>query len=552
MRRIISGFIIYQMFFSFNWVYSQVNFMNHTPSPQIVRVGISDNTFSKYLYETVSVTSKGDFIITDNSACEFLVLSGQVANIYYKNSEFSVYVNGIKVLTTNNKLSAVSTTGLPLSIVGLYRKSKPAEYLGHIDFEISKSFPSSKFAVVNVLPLQTYLKGVVPNEMPVKFGLEALKAQAVLARNYVLKPREKFYKEFDICDSVSCQVYFGSNTHEELSDRAVDETENIVSLYDNNLILAVYSSTAGGYTEDYKNVFMQNFNGEIMSPNIPYLTSVPDNDRIKALDSEEKFREFYFASPKTYDSASPYYRWEYKWILSDLEKLLKSSLISVKDTGYLFSKYPVNFNDCDFFGKFKSIYINKRGASGKIVALTIVTDKNEFTLYKELIIRKVFKYNGKILPSANVFFDIEKDEKSNTVFVIARGCGMGHGVGMSQWGAGTMAEDGFDFKSIIKHYYTGVDIAVLPIIVYENKPVTLSFYIDKKNSELISEKKVYFQDLNIIINNEVIDEDFKKKLYKEKSLDISKFLKKGKNVITYQLLGSRNSSEEKFWIKLRD
>lgn len=110
--------------------------------------------------------------------------------------------------------------------------------------------------MINVLDLQSYLKGVVPNEMPVRFGLEALKAQAVLARSYVLKPRERNYHNFDVCDSVACQVYFGANTEKELSDKAVDETDNIVAMSDNELVLALYSSTAGGYTESYENAFL--------------------------------------------------------------------------------------------------------------------------------------------------------------------------------------------------------------------------------------------------------------------------------------------------------
>lgn len=91
--------------------------------------------------------------------------------------------------------------------------------------------------------------------MPVSFGLEALKAQSVAARNYVLSPRVKANSNYDVVDSVASQVYFGANTERDLSNKAVDETAGIVATYDWDLILAQYSSTAGGYTESYSNAF---------------------------------------------------------------------------------------------------------------------------------------------------------------------------------------------------------------------------------------------------------------------------------------------------------
>ena len=87
--------------------------------------------------------------------------------------------------------------------------------------------------------------------MPVRFGLEALKAQSVAARNYVLSPRVKANNNYDVVDSVASQVYYGANTEKELSNQAVYETTGIVATYNWNLILALYSSTAGGYTESY-------------------------------------------------------------------------------------------------------------------------------------------------------------------------------------------------------------------------------------------------------------------------------------------------------------
>ena len=547
MKRIVIGLFLIFSLFTGETLYAEDSVVINSVTPQIVRVGISDNSFSNYLFSKVSVSSDYDFVISDNSTGETQISSGKIADITFSKGVFEVFVENKSVLKTNNKLYIISPSGQAINIVGLKRKSKQAKYLGCIELEISKTKPD-KFAVVNVLPLQTYLKGVVPNEMPTSFGLEALKAQSILARNYVLKPRENYYKEFDICDSTACQVYFGANTHEPLSDKAVDETENIVVMYDNDLILAVYSSTAGGYTESYKNVFMQNMGGRIMSPYVPYLVGVPDIE-ILPLDVEERARAFYSSYPETYDNSSPYFRWRYEWDFDELEKILTKTILSVKNTGFVRTKKEVNYSDANFLGHIKSIYVNKRGESGKIIALTIVTDKNEFTIYKELIIRKVFMYNNKILPSANAFFDVEKER------VVVTGGGLGHGVGMSQWGAGEMSKKGYGYKDIIHHYYTDVKLAVNPKILYSGNKITQEFYIDKlshKKAVLKFDNNVHFSDLNIIINNKYIDISDKKKLQKNGVTGINHYLKKGKNVITCETAIGSKDKQIKFWIELEE
>ena len=131
----------------------------------------------------------------------------------------------------------------------------------HGAFEVVQHPDRKGFYLVNLVETQEYLKGVVPNEMPVRFGLEALKAQAVAARNYVLTPRTQAYKEFNVVDSVASQVYYGVNTEDDLATRAVMETDGIVALHNNEPILALYSSTAGGYTESYSNALIHLITG---------------------------------------------------------------------------------------------------------------------------------------------------------------------------------------------------------------------------------------------------------------------------------------------------
>jgi stage II sporulation protein D len=123
--------------------------------------------------------------------------------------------------------------------------------------------------VVNVVHIEDYLRGVVPNELsPQAFPqIEALKAQAVAARTYALKNRGQFQaKGYDLCATATCQVYKGVATEDPLSDQAIEETRGIAATYNGDPIDALYTSTCGGHTEDGSNVF----DGE----SAPYLRGV--------------------------------------------------------------------------------------------------------------------------------------------------------------------------------------------------------------------------------------------------------------------------------------
>lgn len=112
--------------------------------------------------------------------------------------------------------------------------------------------------VVNVLGVEDYLRGVVPNELsPHTYGeLEALKAQAVAARTYAIRNMGRFSAQgYDICATPTCQVYKGRDTEAALSDRAIAETKGVIATSGGDPINAVYTSTCGGHTEDGENVF---------------------------------------------------------------------------------------------------------------------------------------------------------------------------------------------------------------------------------------------------------------------------------------------------------
>jgi len=125
--------------------------------------------------------------------------------------------------------------------------------------------------LIDELPVEEYLRGVVPSEMgPEQYRqLEALKAQAVAARTYTLRNLGEFSREgYDICATPRCQVYGGMDVEHPLSDRAVSETAGQVLIYGGQLVDALYSSTCGGHTEDVKVMFP-------LKEDEPYLKGVP-------------------------------------------------------------------------------------------------------------------------------------------------------------------------------------------------------------------------------------------------------------------------------------
>ncbi|MBQ7763861.1 SpoIID/LytB domain-containing protein, partial [bacterium] len=435
----------------------------------LVRVGITDNKFQNVLKQEVKLYATSEASICDKQTKRILINVPADTDIQVKNSLSGLEVSIKGESSILRDFVLISPTGL-LGVRDLKRKGVDAIY--HGAFEVVQKPDHTGFYLVNLVEIQEYLKGVVPNEMPIRFGLEALKAQAVAARNYVLTPRTQAYEEFNVVDSVSSQVYFGVNTEADLATQAVMETDGIVALYDNELILALYSSTAGGYTESYAYAFSDPKTKAFPSITKPYLTPVPDQDNFDKLDEEEKAIKFYKSKVPSFDIESPYYRWQKNWAVGELENVLKKTMVAQSKTGFI---SPI-FKEGDDLGQIKDIKVMKRGVSGKVIELDIMTTKGCYRISKELVIRRVFQKDGVSLPSANVIFEKEVDSYGNLVDITAYGGGFGHGVGMSQYGAGYLATKlNQPYYNILRHYYNGICLGTKPTVIEKN-PIKQTFW----------------------------------------------------------------------------
>ena len=256
--------------------------------------------------------------------------------------------------------------------------------------------------IVDNIMLEEYVVGVVAGEMPASFDSEALKAQAVASRTYVLrKILDNKDKNYDVMDSVSDQVYldidtlksnWGNNyiTYINKIRSAVNDTSMEYLEYDGEVINSMYFSTSNGYTEDYKVIF---------GKDIPYLVSVEskwdsgvssvfnDSNTISLLDFYTKL-------------GLPY---KDNFVISDIVRSSTNRVISLNING-------VNFKGSD--------------------------------LYSKLGIRS---------------YDFDIKLVGNNVVINTKG--FGHGVGMSQYGAYGMAKKGYSYDKILKHYYTGTDLS---------------------------------------------------------------------------------------------
>jgi stage II sporulation protein D len=141
-------------------------------------------------------------------------------------------------------------------------------YRGRVEVLLGET---GRLVVVNVLPMEQYLRGVVPVEMGPKVypELEALKAQAVAARTYAWRNMGQFAERgYDLCATPRCQVYGGASVEQPLTDRAVRLTRGEVVLWGDEPVDAYFTATCGGHTEDVRNVFVE-------EPSRPYLKGVP-------------------------------------------------------------------------------------------------------------------------------------------------------------------------------------------------------------------------------------------------------------------------------------
>ncbi len=345
-------------------------------------------------------------------------------------------VNGNRYSPNNLEIS----TGKNLIRVNQGKKPENARlYPGRLELQ---SNAYNTYTLVNEVPLETYLRGVVPYEIGTTAPVAALEAQAILARTYVLRNVRRFEVDgYQLCADTHCQVYYGLNDVSPSTDRAIAATRGMVLTYKNQLVDALYSSTTGGVTASFSDVW----NGD----DRPYLRPVLDaavnfwSLSGESLASEENFQRFISLKQGFNESDGQLFRWRKESSLDDITKGLQKFL-KVKNSP---------------FAKFKTIQemtVVQRSQSGRILKLNVKTDIGTFSLYKDEV-RSAF-----IAPRSTLFYlqPVNKGETNLWGYAFVGG-GLGHGVGLSQTGAQNLAKLGWSSAKILQFYYPDTQIQIL-------------------------------------------------------------------------------------------
>ncbi|UPT76114.1 MAG: SpoIID/LytB domain-containing protein [Elusimicrobiota bacterium] len=303
--------------------------------------------------------------------------------------------------------------------------------------------------------LEDYTHGVVSAEMPQRAPLEALKAQAVVARThalYIKTVTRRHKKEgYDLCDEQHCQVYGGIRAETERTRAVVSDTRGRVATWQGRPAHVIYSSHCGGRTQS---------GTDIGWGNVPYWKGIVDGPEAEpASASPLELRRRLSDWPRGFDRPSGYVhpahaRWTRAVPAKDLEEKLNR-------------KFKI--------GKLRGLRVLRRVPSGHVEALVIVGSKRSKKLTDELDLRGMLGVGS--LRSTMFVVDTEyrkefppaaKGAKAKPAPVLVpetfvfRGGGWGHAVGLCQSGAMGRAEAGETYDRIVSAYFAGVEIGGLP------------------------------------------------------------------------------------------
>lgn len=254
---------------------------------------------------------------------------------------------------------------------------------------------------IDKVPFEEYVTGVLAGEMPVSFELEALKAQAVAARSYVMnKMSYNRNKDYDIVDTIANQVYLDDEYLRKVwkddytnkinkIKKAILETSGEYIAYDGKVAEAFFFSTSSGMTENSEDVF---------TTKVPYLRSVSS-------------------------------QWD--------------------------AKVSPVYTDSETFSL--TTFYNKLGLPYKEKLNVEITSKTDTGLIKKMKINGTSITASKVVAKLNLRSNyLTIKQEGDKVKIITKG--YGHGVGMSQYGAQGMAKEGYTYDQILKHYYQGIEI----------------------------------------------------------------------------------------------
>lgn len=260
---------------------------------------------------------------------------------------------------------------------------------------------SGRLTIINVLPIEDYLRGVLPSEVNPKWSMESLKAQAIASRTYALfKMIENQNERYHLSKDVLSQVYGGKNLEHSMTNQAVEDTQGQILVGAGNKVFPAYfHSTCGGRTTHAE-----------------YIWPVEPNDVLKGVECNFCWK-------------SPHYRWEAEFSMAEIEKKLQSHIKVSGITG-------ISIGEKDETGRAKYFVLETK--SGKVNV-----HSNDFRIWVSPMKLKSTWIQGIGKKAGNFYF---------------KGRGWGHGVGLCQYGTKQLGEMGYSAGKILAYYYPGTQI----------------------------------------------------------------------------------------------
>lgn len=420
-----------------------------------LRVILCNDSYSSYELQAVQITSQSAFKVVYSAEEEQNYNSNEVVTINYSDYEDGKIIS-VETVEPDGKLQ----------ILNLNRTCGNPYYYGKLVINIYSEYLN----VINQVPLETYLYSVVSGMASTDTPTEALKALAVCARGYAYtKLTDGSFSDYKahLDDSSLCQLY-GDAVESDAAVKAVKDTYNIVPVYEGTVIVPLIFSTSCGMTCT---------NEEIWGGSAyPYLVSNLETMEKQTLDlsSEEDFISFMEDSMgyDTIEKNLPFYRWSVSYTKEEISEAINSMLeerISMSADNIKIKDEDGDFvsGEISDIGQVNSITVTQRSVSGVVKTLVIEGSKatveitgqtnvrNIITPVNQVIIRQDDKSITGWTSLPSPYYYVKETENGYTIY----GGGFGHGAGMSQNGAAVLAGEGYNYKYILRHYYSYIDFS---------------------------------------------------------------------------------------------
>lgn len=433
-------------------------------SPRVT-VGILSGHTIHFALHGSYITSDGEY----TSGKQEVSLSGSGMSFLWKDRLYHT----LEFTPASYKDSSFELAGVTIGVDFHWERKENQRFRGALRFIIS----CGQLAAVNIIDVEDYLVSVISSEMKATSSLALLQAHAVISRSWLLaqmKHRTKpqyaeshvrasnigetikwwdhdDHQDYDVCADDHCQRYQGiARVNGNTAAEAVSGTCGVVLMWNGELCDARFSKCCGGAMERFESCWDDTEH--------PYLApgrDTGDDAALPDLTNEQEAREWILSRPEAFCETSDerilsqalngydlgrqdFYRWREEYTQERI-----SHLVSTRggiDVGDIVDLIPV-----------------QRGPSGRIVRLRIVGTGGEAVIGKELMIRRSLS-ESHLLSSAFVserhFGDNDRVPESFTLY----GAGWGHGVGLCQIGAAVMAERGYGYEAILRHYYPGASL----------------------------------------------------------------------------------------------